>query len=325
MNTGERLRKRFGLEDIENVRIGQALTSPTRIVFIVYDSFHPSWPITDYVLRQFPFPVAGYNGNDRDRPRMLPYIDIDEFSGVVDGKVIVVVDLADRRADEDAYSRSLESIVLPRKPVLQEDGFSIPDFRSNGVSSRNQSFLTQRRSDGRSGSELSSVSWNKRNDTLLLQYKSVPTYDSKVGVTTKNWSAGSTGSYKQPPHAKTAKSYKVQLKFDNVSEYIGKRSDYFSFTRGEQAQLISDLINTAPVRIHSNDKSFYFQGVWENGDEIGFSIHPFPGTQGTGEWSQKHVGEYPGIYVTKHILEVFERIEQDINAIVDRIDRKYQS
>lgn len=325
MTTGQKLRERFGLGSIKTVKIGQVLTSPSRTILIVFDSYRKRWPISDYFLRNIPYPVSAFSGNDLDsRPRVLPFIDIDLYRGSVDTKIIVLVDLAGRHADEDSFEHQIENVVLPNGGLLQEEGFTIPDFRSNGISSRNRQFLLQRRTDGRSGSSLTGLSFNRRKNTLLLQYKSVPTFDPKVGITTKNWDAGEKGSYKQPPYAKTARSYKVQILFEEVEKHVGTREEFLDLMRFEQVEFIRSLIRDCPVRIHSNDKSFYFQGVWENGDELGYAMHKFPGTKGTGEWSRDHVGENPGIYVTKHILEVFEQIDQDIDVIVDKINQKYR-
>lgn len=324
MSTGTELRKRFGLEQIGRVMLGQVLTTPVRTMLIVFDSFRPDWPLTDNFLRNFPYPAMAFSAHWDDRPKALPFVEIDDYRGSLGNKVIVLIDLAGRKADEDIFQKQFEQVVIPSRSKLEEDGFTIPDFRTNGISSRNRNFLQQRKSEGKSGSTLTSVTFNKRKNTLLLQYKSVPTFDSKVGVTTKNWNAGQTGAYKDPPYAKTARSYKIQVLFEDVEKHVGTREDFVSLTDFEQEEFIRALIRDCPVRIHSNDKSFYFQGVWENGDELGFSLHPFPGSSGTGEWSSEHVGEDPGIYVTKHILEVFEEIENDIPSIVSKINRKYR-
>lgn len=326
MTAGKRIIKQFGLENIPNATMVQYLTSPVRTLVVVYDTLRPRTPITRVFLRQFPYPVMAVDNRDLSNEVMLPPVDLKSFDGNLQGKIILLMDLAGRRAEDNSYTKKWES--APKAYVvepLQEksSGFTIGDFRANGTSSRNRDFYQQRRSSGRSGSTLTSVTWNKRLDTLTLQYKTVPTFDTTVGVTTKDFDAGEKGQYRQPPYSKTAKSYKIQVKFDDVSYHVGTRNEFLQLDDFEKGQFIQSLIQDCPVRIHSNDKSFYFQGAWENGDSLGFAIHPFKGTAGTGEWSRRHTGEYPGIYTTKHIVEVFETIPGDVNEIVRRIVSKY--
>lgn len=325
MRTGEKIAKSLGISHLKHAQIVQFLTSPVRTLVVVYDTFRTRVPITHYFLKHFPYPFTALDNLGWDREDMLPPIELLEYNGDTNTKILFSVDLAGRLADEDEFQKRWESAHSElRLNRLDEAGFTIPSFKSDGVSSRNRDFYQIRKSQGSSGSKLTSVSWNKRKDTLTLQYKVTPTYDSKVGVTTKGWSAGSTGRYSDPPYAKTARTYKVQIQFEDVSKHIGTRSEFLDLLiEWEKEEFIRALIRDCPVRVHSNDKSFYFQGVWENGDELDFAIHPFPGTKGQGEWSQKHVGEYPGVYITKHILEVFEQIPQDTDKIMERIERKY--
>lgn len=324
MRAGERVIKQFGLENLPNAQMVQWLTSPVRTLMVVYDTMRPRTPITKVFLRNFPYPVLAVDNRDLSNEIMLPPVDLKDYDGNLEGRIIILVDLAGRRADDDKLTKQWES--SPKAfyaSPLNEVGFSIPDFKSNGTSSRNWQFYRQRQSVGSSGAKLTSVGWNKRKDTITLQYKVTPTFDSRVGVTTKSWDAGETGNYKQPPYARTARSYKVQVKFDEVRKHVGTRDEFLDMIPYEREAFLEAMIRDCPVRVHSNDKSYYFQGVWENGDSLGYAIHPFPGTTGTGEWSRKHVGEYPGIYITKHILEVFEHIPQDVKKIANKITAKY--
>lgn len=328
MKSGDRLIKQFGLENLPNAQMVQWLTSPVRTLMVVYDTMRPRTPITKVFLRNFPYPVLAVDNNDLSNEIMLPPVDLKDYDGNLEGRIIILVDLAGRRVDDGMFTKQWESAIKTKSfysQPLQEVGFSIPDFKANGTSTRNWQFYRQRQAMGNSGATLTSVGWNKRKDTITLQYKVVPTFDSRVGVTTKTWDAGETGNYQQPPYARTARSYKVQVKFDDVRKHVGTRDEFLDMIPYEKEVFLESMIRDCPVRVHSNDKSFYFQGVWENGDNLGFVIHPFPGTRGTGEWSQKHVGDYPGIYTTKHILEVFERIPQDVKKIADKLNSKYGS
>jgi len=83
---------------------------------------------------------------------------------------------------------------------------------------------------------------------------------------------------------------------------------------------IATVIKNAPVKLHSNDMSYYWQGVWEMGDKYGYSLFPFPKWQGAekgdGTWARRHIGKSSGIYLTKHLLELLTIVSSNAMAIL---------
>lgn len=336
MTAGQKIRKEFGLENLPNVMIGKVLTRPIHTFFVVFDTRRPTLPISNHALNNFPFYAMIYDKPKAKKPFIVPFVHLDRFQGSIDRGYFLFVDLAGRFIDDRLFTKIIEdseqapsinyrlylnSLVEGGQKLEEESGYTIDDFLNYGVSGRNMDFLMDREMNGRSGSELTSLTFNKRKNTLLLGYKVVPTYDSKVGITVKNFDAGSAGSY--VPYARTGRNYKVNVLFSNIDYHVGSKEEFLELEYEDQVAFIRDMIRTCPVQVHSNDKSFYFQGVWENGSKLGFSIYPFMGTMGTGEWSYAHKGDYPEYYLTKHLVEVLNRIQNYPEEIVDKIRNKY--
>lgn len=336
MSVGAKLKKDLGLDKLSNVLIGRMLNSPLKVYMVVYDTRWPRSPITNHMMKRWPYAGMIYRDPKEGRPQFTPFVDIELFNGVVQGSYFFAVDLGGRFSDRKMLTKKIESRDESPKETgflaqfstleeglrsLDEEGFTVADFKKNAASDRNKEFLTLRRRDGEPGSFLKSATFNKRLNTLLLQFDSNITYDPKAGITTKGFNGGSKGNYK--PHSKMASKYRVQVQFEEVEKHVGTLPEFLELSKGEQVAFIREMIKTCPVKVHSNDKSWYWQGAWENADYLGYAIHPFKGTSGNGIWSKRHQGESPAIYITKHILEVMSVIPFLAADIAKMIREKY--
>jgi len=199
------------------------------------------------------------------------------------------------------------------KYLIEGTGFSITDLLKDAPSDRNKKFYKQRKSEGKQGSFLEDVIWDETSDSLTLKYKVVPTFDSSVKVTNKQSNISS------------AKEYQVEIQFEDVEKFLGSKEDFFSvLSKKEQGELFKILVKDGTVKVHSNSLDFYFQGVWENGDNLGYSIYPFTGTKGKGIWSKRHKNASSAIYVTKHLMEVLKTIPFVSNKAVKQLRDNYQ-
>jgi hypothetical protein len=244
-----------------------------------------------------------------------PPIDIERFNTqTLSNSIFFVVDLGGSRYVKNRVAESLEkshySVYVPNLKSLTEEGFLLSDWKASGTSANNKDFLKIRRDDGTAGIFFQNVDWNEGEDTFKVIFRANPTWDKSVPIINKKG------------QQKKGSFYTVELMFEDVENSLGSIKDFLLMTANEQRQLIRDMIKTKPIKIHSNDMSFYWQGVWENGDDLDFGIYPFPGTKGKGIWSRRQVGEAPGIYSTKHILEAFSVlpfIETDIAKSIRNI------
>ena len=116
--------------------------------------------------------------------------------------------------------------------------------------------------------------------------------------------------------------YEVEVLFEEISQYLGTKEEFLSLSKGDQIKKLRELVRKGEVRIHANDFSFYYQGMWENADALDYSIYDFPGPAGKGIWSTRHKGESPAIYISKHIIEVLSAIPFAIDEISSEIRKE---
>ena len=83
------------------------------------------------------------------------------------------------------------------------------------------------------------------------------------------------------------------------------------------------MINNATAKISSDDASWLYQGMWQNATDLDYAIFPYTGPKGKGEWSNRHMGEDPAIYISKHIREVFQQIKKDASKISGVLRKRY--
>lgn len=198
---------------------------------------------------------------------------------------------------------------------LIESGFTINDLRKKIPSKRNLHFLKVRQTEGNSGSFLTDVIWNDKKDTLLLDYKVVPTGDEKI-VKIVNLNG----------KVEDATEYNVKIEFQEVSKYLKSKQEFLSLSKMDQVNQIINIIKKCKVKVHANDASYYWQGVWDVADKQGFAIEKFPknNNRGKGIWSKRHTGKYPGKYLTKHILECLNNTMFLSSIIAKKIRTKYE-
>lgn len=197
--------------------------------------------------------------------------------------------------------------------LIEGTGFKLKEYVKDIPSKRNEKFYKERLDNGKTGSFLIDVDWDENSDSLTLKYRVVPTFDTKVGTTTKNSTF------------KTDKEYHVEIQFEDIDKFLGSKEDFFSvLNKRQQDDLFGILVKDGTVKVHSDDFSWYWQGAWENADQLGYAIYSFTGTKGKGIWSKRHKGESPAIYITKHLIEVIKTIPFIKNTIVKMLRDKYQ-
>jgi len=123
--SGEELKIRLGLDGIENVLVSRALMTSYYVLFIYYDSYRPTFPITYSRLRKLPRMSSIFYGRDIMRknklknPIMTPLLDIEDYNGNLDRAIILPVDLAGTHfVNDKIFTRKVESI--SRKKGIQK-------------------------------------------------------------------------------------------------------------------------------------------------------------------------------------------------------------
>lgn len=102
------------------------------------------------------------------------------------------------------------------------------------------------------------------------------------------------------------KNYTLELLFNKPKPYLDKF--FAAKTWNEQKQALLDLFNKCDVKMHSNDPSWYWQGMWEDDYKKGLAIYKFKGTHGKGIWRSRHTASgglnNPPARLTKHLYDL---------------------
>ena len=338
MTTGEILKSELGLDKYTEIKIIKFVKFPLNMYMIFYYSRNLNYPLTrviiDRCLRtKYTTLFCGWNISkppvyfppqdlvefDRTVSNNMLFIvtdlsgvfltkqnesvekDIDvKFYKLIDNKISETNNFYSNEKKESSYNvDKLLEYFKGKLSILQEaEGFQIDDLLQNAESQRNKKFYGLRKSEGETGSFLKSATYNVNKNTLLLTFWITPTYSKIVRAFT------TSGQEIKTDH------YVVKLQFEDIDYNIGKKGELFDLDYKDQQQFIYSLINEGTIKFWASDPSFIFQGLWENADKLGFSIFPYTGIKGKGIWSKRHMGEFPAIYLTKHLIEVLEIVKQ---------------
>lgn len=115
--------------------------------------------------------------------------------------------------------------------------------------------------------------------------------------------------------------YNVSFEFDDATKIMGDKTAFQGRTLDEKVQILKNYIRLAPVRVYSNDPSFWYQGMFEDLEAYDGNIYPYKGPKGDGVWRDRHVSSgglaKPPLRITKHmgqIMQVFDSYIKDIVA-----------
>lgn len=113
------------------------------------------------------------------------------------------------------------------------------------------------------------------------------------------------------PYDKKEKAYyTIQVQFLNVLPYVKLVNIISSKLTTKD---INNIVDNCEVQFYSDDKSFYWQGFWEDLSKNKAAIYPFKGTNGKGIWKDIHTKAggltNPNLRVTKHIEQLIKEFD----------------
>lgn len=116
--------------------------------------------------------------------------------------------------------------------------------------------------------------------------------------------------------------YAVVIQFQNANQFC----DFGTLSmesNDSKIQIVKKIIENCDVKVYSDDPSFYYQGFWEDLDQVNMSLYPFPGPKGDGKWQAFHFVsgglKNPMVRVTKHIGQIALEYSKFINNIARAI------
>lgn len=154
--------------------------------------------------------------------------------------------------------------------------------------------------------EVIEAKWKIPDNEVIVYFYVSPTYDSRTVLT---------------PSARPYRGsfYNVVFQFTGVEAELGTIDEFTALRERDRERAVEEMIWNCPVKIYSNDPSFYYQGVWEDLAKVDGTIFDFPGPTGTGVWHNRHQASgglaNPNIRITKHIAQIIQHMHSYIPEI----------
>ena len=306
------LKKKLGLEKLTYVQIARVIASPSPIYQIFFDSYRSSMPITSFRIKKARHPVAMIqNGSSLGKVSPLtPLQNLSDYNGNLSGTLFLITDLSGSNMTNK--SGLLESNVkLNEKRCIFYGNlntlleYTVKDFKSDGVSPLTKKHFKIRQAEGQPGLTLESIIWDETEDSLLLEYFVIPTFDDSVTVT--DFKGGSSKD----------NHYETEVEFTEVSQYLGTKEEFLELSKGDQIKKLREMIKNSDILLHSNSPVWYWQGHFENANEKDFAIYDFQGTKGKGIWQKKHGDKK--LNISKHIFSTLQVIPFTVDEISKKI------
>lgn len=308
MTTGEKLIQDLGLQKFDTIKITRSLDSPIPTYVVITDS--RKFPITNHRVWKYPGKFQLYPGNKLpNKSSWTPIIDLQNFNpSSLRGRLFFVVDLAgsnviNKNMYEAKENKPFGCIIYDRIYNLFE--YTVSDFKKQGVSDLTKKHYKIRQKAGNTGVTLESLIWDETEDSLLLQFFVIPTFENKIKT------VDFKGNFSEDNH------YETEVMFENASQYLGTREEFLYLSNGEQINKIREMVKEADVRLYSNSPVFYWQGHAETAAENGYNIYDFIGTKGTGKWQARHGDKK--LELSKHLigtLDIVSFISDDIAKMI---------
>ena len=306
MKAGEILIKKFGLEEMKNVKIARVLLSTYRIYYVFYDSHLKNSPITPNRIRKSRRVASIFSGGQftnknsdsiiRYTP-MAPPFSIREFGGDLGANTLIIaIDLAgDRFVNDRGFtnkiSESLDKeckIKVLHNNKLEE--LTVYDLIKNqGLSNFTKYYKMERGrvmgSETRS-TKLIDLTTNKREDWIQFDFLSEAT--EKYASGHKYTEVDPDGFRIIPNRSKT---YTFSIRILNFYEWLG----VFDIDEEVTVKDLKDILDVADIQIWDSSVAFNYQGMNYYLSQANASIHPIniPPTKWN-NYKNKYTGETHG-------------------------------
>lgn len=102
--------------------------------------------------------------------------------------------------------------------------------------------------------------------------------------------------------------YTVMIQFIGGVKYFSN-----ALNRESISNAWDQMVQNCDIKVFSDDPSFYYQGFWEDLDNLNMTIFPYNGPNSDGIWTERHGTSggnlvIPEIRVTKHLKQIMDHI-----------------
>ena len=188
------------------------------------------------------------------------------------------------------------------------EALSLRSLGRSAISNLTASHLDQRMNDPEANShvELIEAKWKVHDNEVVVFFYCSPTYGGQKVLTPS--AAPYQGSF-----------YNVVFQFEGVETFLGSIDEFSKKNESDREKAIEDMMWNCPVKVYSNDPSFYYQGNWEDLAKVDGVVFDFPGPTGTGYWHNRHASAgglaNPNIRITKHMAQIVEHLRSFVPTI----------
>jgi len=190
-----------------------------------------------------------------------------------------------------------------------KEELSLKSLGQSAISNLTAKHFNIRVNDPSANSEVKLIEakWKVPENEVIIFFYCAPTFGGEKVLT---------------PSARPYKGsfYNVVFQFRGAETYLGSLEEYTKLTERKRQAAVLNMMLNCPVKVYSNDPSFYYQGNWEDLEKVDGVVFEFPGPTGKGIWHNKHQASgglaNPNIRITKHMAQIITYLQSFIPAIV---------
>lgn len=340
MTTGQLLKKNLGLDNFKSVKISRAATSTYKILFVWYDSYRRTMPVTNYRVKNFPWVAHIFQGTElyhdtKKQTVFTPAIDIEDYDGALRGALIIPVNLAgDKFIDKKQFTKVFESVqeVQKETPILQfnknllefvtlydlADQGNVSDFTMTWRKDRNRVMGAEN-----TVAKLVDVFVDEADKSVTFAFLTEAT---ELGGKDPNDNIDSSYRFYDGPKMEVdpetfnlkrnrSRTYEIQIKILDFFEWL----DVFE---GEKIgpKEMKEILEVANVQVFNTAPSFQYQGINYWISQVDGSIHP-EGRRPQ-RWNASNLHGDGGAFLDKHLYGLLRQIKFFINPMASMLNKK---
>ena len=215
---------------------------------------------------------------------------------------------------ENGINNLLEHISRERDLEQFFEEIALKNITTGALSGITSRSLNSRLNDpgANRGIEVIEAQLSPSEDSLTIFFNVEPT-----------WADGTTTVLSPTSRPYDGTFYNVVFQFSKAKDFMGDLNTFDSLTPEQQTSAVAKLMLNGPVKLYSNDPSFYYQGIWEDLAKVDGALYSFPGPPGDGVWHDKHVKSgglsNPNIRISKHIAAIAFNIASFVPQILNKM------
>lgn len=317
MTTGQQLKTKLGLDQLQNVRISRVLISTYKTYLVFYDTRRPNMPITNFRAFKAPMPSMLYIYPFNNRPTHTPLMDLDDFNGTLNPAMFFTIDLAGYFNDPKKLTKVLDSSP-PKFHGNLKEYVTLADLKNTAsASGMTKRFRRIRNQD--LGPENRDA---KLIDCFIDEGEGSVTFAFLTEVTPYPDDPDHTYSETDPEEdfqlvPDRSRTYEMQIKILDFLKWLKTHPDEKEITRDD----IKEILDVSNIQVFSNAPSFHWQGMNAMLSQLDGSIHPTDIMPKFWNQDQYHGDNY---FLDKHLYGLMRSIDFFEQQMASMLTKKLQ-